>query len=75
MVSKTLEEIIEEVKALSPAEQRKLREALEPETRSAEQLERDVLADSIRGKYVNVLTSSEEFAARKAEEIALEDRQ
>lgn len=32
------------------------------------------LARSIAGKYAFVDTSSEEFAARKAEEIALEDR-
>jgi hypothetical protein len=74
MSSRTLEEIIEAVKALSPDEQRQLREALEKDSRSAEQLERDRRANSIRGKYANVLTSSEEFAARKAEEIALEDR-
>ncbi|HLL77225.1 MAG TPA: hypothetical protein VK421_18370 [Pyrinomonadaceae bacterium] len=29
---------------------------------------------SIRGKYANLPTSSEAFAARKTEEIALEDR-
>jgi hypothetical protein len=74
MSSRRLEEIIEEAKTLSPDEQRRLREALEKEERSAEQLERDRLANSIRGKYANVLTSSEDFAARKAEEIALEDR-
>lgn len=74
MSSRTLEEIIEEAKTLSPDEQRRLREALEKEERSVEQLERDRLANSIRGKYASVLTSSEKFAARKAEEIALEDR-
>jgi hypothetical protein len=74
MSSRSLEEIIEEVKTLSPDEQRQLREALAKESGSAEQLEREQLANSIRGKYANVLTSSEEFAARKAEEIALEDR-
>jgi hypothetical protein len=74
MSSRSLEEIIEEVKTLSPDEQQQLREALAKESGSAEQLERARLADSIRGKYGNVLTSSEEFAARKAEEIVLEDR-
>jgi hypothetical protein len=74
MSSRTLEEIIKEAKALSPDEQRQLREALEKEPHSAEQSERDRLATAIRGKYADVLTSSEEFAARKAEEIALEDR-
>lgn len=74
MSSRTLEEIIKEAQALSPDEQRQLREALEKEPHSTEQSERDRLATAIRGKYADVLTSSEEFAARKAEEIALEDR-
>lgn len=67
MSKATLEQVIEEVKSLTPEEQRQLREALEKELRTAE-LRR------IQGKYSNVLTSSEEFAARKAEEIALEER-
>ncbi len=70
----TFEKVLEEVKALTPEEQHQLREALEQEEPSAEQAERDKLASSIRGKYVDVLSSSEKFAARKAEEIALEDR-
>jgi regulator of replication initiation timing len=69
-----LEQVIEEAKSLTLEEQRQLREALEDEAHSAEQAERDQLASSIRGKYADVLSSSEEFAARKAEEIALEDR-
>ena len=67
MSSRTLEEIIEAVRALSSDEQRQLREVLEKEARTAE-------LRKIQGKYANVLTSSEEFAARKAEEIELEDR-
>ena len=63
----TLEQVIEEAKSLTPEEQRQLREALDKEARTAE-LRR------IQGKYANALTSSEEFARRKAEEIALEDR-
>ena len=69
----TLEQVIEEAKSLTPEEQRQLREALDTQAHSVEQAERDRLASSIRGKYANMLTSSEEFAARKAEEIALED--
>lgn len=69
----TLEQVIEDAKSLTPEEQHQLREALDEEKHSAEQAERDRLASSIRGKYANVLSSSEEFAARKAEEIALED--
>lgn len=64
----TLEQVIEEAKSLTPEEQRQLREALDKEARTAE-LRR------LQGKYANVLSSSEDFAARKVEEIALEDRQ
>lgn len=73
-MSAVLDKIIEEVRALSPAEQRQLRELLDKETREAGREERARLAASIRGKYRHVLTSSEAFAARKAAEIALEDR-
>jgi hypothetical protein len=74
MSSLTLEQLIEEAKSLTPDEQRQLREALDRGLRAAEQAERDRLASSIRGKYANVLISSEEFTALKAEENALEDR-
>jgi hypothetical protein len=67
MPSRTLEEIIEEVKTLSADEQRQLREALEKDERTAE-------LRKIQSKYAHMQTSSEAFAARKAEEIALEDR-
>ena len=52
----------------SPAQQRRLREALD------RQAERIVRARRVCGKYAFVQTSSEAFAASKAEEIALEDR-
>lgn len=67
MPNRTLEEIIEEVKTLSADEQRQLREALEKDERTAE-------LRKIQSKYADMQTSSEAFAARKAEEIALEDR-
>lgn len=70
----TLEKVIEEVKSLTPEERRQLRELLDREARGAEQEERGRLASAVRGKYRDVLTSSEDFIARKAEEIALEDR-
>ena len=69
-MSATLDKLIEEVRALSPEERRQLRELLDDDERAR----RDRLAESIRGKYRDVLTGSKEFAARKAEEIALEDR-
>jgi len=52
----------------SPEQQRQLREALDQEAK------RIALAHAICGKYAFVPTSSEAFAASKAEEIALEDR-
>ncbi len=66
-MSATLDKIIEEVRTLSPEEQQQLRELLERETRTAE-LRR------VQDKYTHLTTGSEAFAARKAEEIALEDR-
>ncbi len=66
-MSATLDKIIEEVRTLSPDEQQQLREVLDREARTAE-LRR------IQSKYTHLTTSSESFAARKAEEIALEDR-
>jgi len=73
-VSATLDRIIEEVKALPPAERQQLRQLLDDEADNNERARRASLARAIRGKYRDVLTSSEEFAARKAQEIALEDR-
>lgn len=73
-MSPLLERIIEEAKTLTPEETRALRDILDKRSRSAEQAERNRLASSIRGKYAGILTSSTEFAARKAEELALEDR-
>ena len=72
-MSSLLEKIIEEVKALTPEEQRQLRDLLNSQPDSGEQTERDRLADGIRGKYAGILSSSDEFAARKAEELVLED--
>ncbi|MDQ3254549.1 MAG: hypothetical protein M3R15_11680 [Acidobacteriota bacterium] len=73
-MSATLDRIIEEVRQLPPEEQQQLREILDTEIYTSEQERRIRLSESIRGKYRDVLTSSELFAARKAEEIALEDR-
>lgn len=73
-MSATLDRIIEEVRALSLEEQQQLLEILEQETLSSEQARRAALSRSIRGKYAHLGVSSDDFAARKAEEIALEDR-
>jgi hypothetical protein len=72
-MSATLDKIIEEVRALSPEEQRQLREMLERETHISEQLRRAALSESIRGKYAHVQTSSEDFIAQKHEETRRED--
>lgn len=73
-MSATLDKIFEEVRQLPPAEQQRLREMLDTELSAAELEQRTRLSESIRGKYRDVLSSGELFAARKAEEIALEDR-
>jgi len=62
------------IEGLSAEERRRLIEILSEDNRSPEQEERDRMAQSIRGKYKHVLTGSEEFARRKAEELALEER-
>ncbi len=74
-MSATLDKIIAEVRQLPLDEQQQLLTILEQETQISEESRRAALSGSIRGKYRDVLTSSEVFAARKAEEIALEDRQ
>jgi len=73
-MSSTLEKIFEEVRALPPEEQHQLMEMLERETHNSEQSRRAALSRSIRGKYAHLGVSSDDFAAHKAEEIALEDR-
>lgn len=73
-MSATLDRIIEEARALAPEERRLLRQALDAEVPTEAMTERDKLALQIRGKYADLLSSSEDFARRKAEERALEDR-
>jgi len=73
-MSATLDKIMEEVRALTPDEQRQLRELLERETNHSERSRRAALSRAVRGKYAHLGVSSDNFAACKAEEIALEDR-
>ncbi len=73
-MSAILDKIIEKVRTLSPDERQQLLKVLESEIQSSEQARRLALSRIIRGKYRDLMSSSEEFAARKAEEIALEDR-
>ena len=67
MSSHALEHIIEEVNTLTLEERRQLLAHLERDRRTAD-LRR------IQGKYAGMKTSSDSFAASKADEIELEDR-
>ena len=68
-------EIMEKTLSLTPDDMRRLRDVLNGVTweMSGPDVRRR-LARSVRGKYAHLPTSSDAFAARKAEEIALEDR-
>ena len=63
----TLEQLIEEARALSPDEQRQLRDALEREAKLARIRE-------AQAEFRDMKTNSEDFIRRKAEEIEMEDR-
>lgn len=67
MSSQALEHIIEEVNTLTREERRQLLAHLERDERTAD-LRR------VQSKYAGMKTSSDAFAARKAEEIELEGR-
>ena len=70
-----LERIIEEVRALPPHEQQRLREILNREQQTAERARRVDLSRQIRGKYAHIIkTSSDDYVREKAEETAVEDR-
>jgi hypothetical protein len=67
--------IMEKALSLTPDDMRRLRDVLNTITWKASAPDvRRRLARGVRGKYANLPTSSQAFAARKAEEIALEDR-
>ncbi|HWS54929.1 MAG TPA: hypothetical protein VN228_12410 [Pyrinomonadaceae bacterium] len=68
-------DIMKKTLTLMPDDMRRLRDALNGVTvETAGREGRAEVARAIRGKYAHLPTSSEAFAARKAEEIALEDR-
>ena len=74
-MTSAVEQVLTQVRALSPAEQQQLREALLRETPIAiEQAERRAKIRAFRGKYQHLFSSTEELMARKREEIALEER-
>jgi hypothetical protein len=72
-MSPAVEKILAEISTLTNAEQRELRGLLGQE-RTAPLRPTAQLVNEIKGKYSFVATSSEAFAARKQEEIDLEDR-
>jgi hypothetical protein len=69
-MSAVLEKIIEEIRTLPPIELQMLRAELD----KIEAEQRAFHISQVKGKYTHISTSSDGFAARKAEEIALEDR-
>ena len=71
-MSQAIERILEEVRSFTPEERRQLLESLQgspplPASTSSE------FAGRVYGKYAHVRTSSEDFCARKADEVSLED--
>jgi hypothetical protein len=72
-MSPAVERILAEIDTLTPAEQQELRGLLGQDHTSPPRPTAK-LVNEIKGKYSFVATSSEAFAARKQEEIDLEDR-
>lgn len=72
-MSQAIERILEEVRSLSPEERRQLLESLQDPSPAAASTSFE-FADRVYGKYAHVRTSSEDFCARKADEVSLEDR-
>ena len=73
-MSTEVQRIIEAVSALTEGQRKELVTALELNFAVAPTPQRIELIRAIRGKYAHLPTSSDAFAARKREEIALEDR-
>ena len=74
-MSTEVEQIIKAFRALTPEQRQELASAIEREAASDSpaRMTRANLIEEVCGKYAHVRTSSEAFAARKREEIALED--
>jgi hypothetical protein len=73
-MSPAVEKILAEINILTPAEQREIRELL-GQNQTSPSRPTAQLVNEIKGKYSFVATSSEDFAARKQDEIDLEERQ
>lgn len=72
-MSPAVEKILAEINSLAPVEQQEIRKLLAQNPTSASR-PTPQLVDKIKGKYSFVATSSEAFAARKQEEIDLENQ-
>jgi hypothetical protein len=72
-MSRSVDRILEEAQALTPEERLRLRELLTT-PRPKIDAQREDAARELFGKYAHAPTSSEEFCARKAAEISIEDR-
>jgi hypothetical protein len=73
-MSTDVQRIIEAVRALTPEQFDELLSAPEFSDTGSAGMTRPARVRSIRGKYAHVRTSSDAFAARKREEIELEER-
>lgn len=68
------EQILAQLRALSPEEQQQIWTAVQEDMQAAERARRIEAAQRIRGKYKDLLPSSEDFLARKHEETEREER-
>lgn len=71
-MSTNVRDILTAVRALTPEERRELATELEREHLMPRAQSRRELIHAIQGKYAYVPTSSEEFMARKREDLELE---
>lgn len=69
----TVEQILEQTRHLMPHEKHQLLETIKREFEE-ERAARLKKIEEVQGKYSGKLSSVDEFIARKADEIALEDR-
>jgi len=72
-MSPAVEKILAEINSLAPIEQQEIRRLLGQDPTSASRPTAQLVSE-IKGKYSFVATSSEAFAARKQDEIDLEDQ-
>jgi hypothetical protein len=73
-MSPAFKKILKELPGLSSEERQHLRKELERESLAPRVPPDPEVIRAIKGKYADVLSPSEEFIARKAQEIDLEDR-